>query len=92
MLLWNADNPARMAIDLGTALERLAWARTRAPWKDLVFGPYAHAAPIGNLDALRTATLLLGHGITPAARGQAASPDASCQPFPPKHHRLDSAP
>lgn len=69
VLLWNADNPARMAIDLGTALERLAWARTRAPWKDLVFGPYAHAAPIGNLDALRTATLLLGHGITPAARG-----------------------
>jgi hypothetical protein len=69
VLLWNADNPARMAVDLGTALERLAWAQTRAPWTDLIFGPYAHAAPAETLDAIRTATLLLGHGITPAARG-----------------------
>lgn len=35
VLLWNADNPARMAVDLGTGLERLAWARTRIKWHDL---------------------------------------------------------
>jgi hypothetical protein len=69
VLLWNAANPARMAVDLGTALERLAWARSRRPWRDLIFGRWAHTAPPNVLDALRTATLLLGNGITPAARG-----------------------
>lgn len=69
VLLWNAENPERMAVDLGTALERLAWARTRGNWNDLVFGRFAHAVPVRTLDAIRTATLLLGHGISPAARG-----------------------
>lgn len=69
VLLWNATNPARMAVDLGTALERLAWARSRRPWRDLIFGRWAHTAPPNVLDALRTATLLLANGITPAARG-----------------------
>lgn len=69
VLLWNVDNPARMAVDLGTGLERLAWARTRQGWKDLVFGRFASLAPPPTLDAVRTATLLLAHGIRPAARG-----------------------
>ncbi|MER6088589.1 hypothetical protein [Streptomyces bluensis] len=69
VLLWNAENPQRMAVDLGTGLERLAWARTLRNWDDLIFGPLAGAAPRSALDAIRTATLLLGNGITPAARG-----------------------
>ncbi|GAA0651829.1 MULTISPECIES: hypothetical protein [Streptomyces] len=69
VLLWNRENPQRMAVDLGTGLERLAWARTLRSWKELIFGSLAGAAPAPTLDALRTATLLLGNGITPAARG-----------------------
>jgi hypothetical protein len=69
VLLWNIENPQRMAIDLGTGLERLAWARTRQPWEELIHGSLAGAAPAPILDALRTATLLLGNGIMPAARG-----------------------
>ncbi|MDI3417293.1 hypothetical protein [Streptomyces luteolus] len=69
VLLWNTDNPERMALDLGTGLERLAWARTRGEWSKLVFGRFADAAPAPALDAIRTATLLLGSGITPSARG-----------------------
>ncbi|WP_234432120.1 hypothetical protein [Streptomyces sp. NRRL S-378] len=69
VLLWNTDHPDRLAVDLGTGLERLAWARTRKHWYDLVYGRFAQSAPPTTLDAIRTATLLLGHGITPAARG-----------------------
>ncbi|MFF4114809.1 hypothetical protein ACFY0P_15230 [Streptomyces sp. NPDC001714] len=69
VLLWNIQNPQRMAVDLGTGLERLAWARTLRDWNELIFGPLAGAAPPSTLDALRTATLLLGNGIMPAARG-----------------------
>ncbi|NLU75516.1 hypothetical protein HCC61_23095 [Streptomyces sp. HNM0575] len=69
VLLWNTEHPARMALDLGTGLERLTWALTRHDWKELVFGPFADAAPVAVLDAIRTATLLLGSGITPSARG-----------------------
>lgn len=69
VLLWNANNPARMAVDLGTGLERLAWARTRLRWRDLVFGRFASLATPPTLDAVRTATLLLAHGVRPAARG-----------------------
>ena len=69
VLLWNSENPQRMAVDLGTSLERLAWALTREPWLSMVFGSLAGLAPTGTLDAIRTATLLLGSGIAPAARG-----------------------
>lgn len=69
VLLWNADNPQRLAVDLGTSLERLAWALTLRSWNELIFGPLVGAAPPSALDAIRTATLLLGNGITPAARG-----------------------
>ena len=54
VLLGNADNPALMAVDLGTALERLAWARTRRPWHNLIFGQVATSLPPTVLDALRT--------------------------------------
>ncbi|EST37698.1 hypothetical protein N566_11590 [Streptomycetaceae bacterium MP113-05] len=69
VLLWNGANPDRMAVDLGSGLERLAWARTRTSWRDLVFGEFALSAPLQTLDAIRTACLLVGHGIHPAARG-----------------------
>ncbi|MCY0927042.1 hypothetical protein OTB20_12685 [Streptomyces sp. H27-H1] len=69
VLLWNADDPTCMAVDLGTGLERLAWARTQQHWPALVYGRFAEMAPPATLDAVRTATLLLGHGINPAPRG-----------------------
>ncbi|MFE7619218.1 hypothetical protein [Streptomyces sp. NPDC057496] len=69
VLLWNEDNPERLAVDLGTSLERLALAKAIGNWNELVFGPMAGAAPPATLDAIRTATLLVGNGITPAARG-----------------------
>ncbi|MGW0841418.1 hypothetical protein ACWD26_14845 [Streptomyces sp. NPDC002787] len=69
VLLWNTEHPGRMAIDLGSGLERLAWARTQERWHQLIYGSFADAAPPTMLDAIRTATLLLGHGIIPAARG-----------------------
>lgn len=69
VLLWNADHPGLMAVDLGSGLERLAWSRTQDPWHELIYGSFARAAPPTTLDAIRTATLLLGHGIPPAARG-----------------------
>ncbi|MGW4285435.1 hypothetical protein ACWEIK_00645 [Streptomyces sp. NPDC004673] len=69
VLLWNVGYPDRMAVDLGSGLERLAWARTQERWQKLIYGSFSEAAPPTTLDAIRTATLLLGHGITPAARG-----------------------
>ncbi|MFG2648952.1 hypothetical protein [Streptomyces sp. NPDC048436] len=69
VLLWNTEDPTHLAVDLGTSLERLTWARSRLPWRNLIHGPLANAAPPDVLDAIRTATLLLGHGITPSARG-----------------------
>ncbi|WP_157036380.1 hypothetical protein [Streptomonospora alba] len=73
VLLWNADEPTRAAIDLGSGLERLAWARSHLPWTQLIYGGFADSAPSGVLDALRTATLLLGHGISPTSRGAGAA-------------------
>ncbi|MGY3843966.1 hypothetical protein ACWV2X_01710 [Streptomyces hydrogenans] len=69
VLLWNTAHPHRLAVDLGTGLERLAWARTRESWPSLIYGRFARVAPLPTLDAIRTATLLLGSGIAPAARG-----------------------
>ncbi|MFD7917742.1 hypothetical protein ACFV3R_00640 [Streptomyces sp. NPDC059740] len=69
VLLWNVGHPDRLALDLGTGLERLLWARSRRPWGDLLFGGFSGTAMPNVLDAMRTATLLLGSGITPAARG-----------------------
>lgn len=69
VLLWNTDRPDRLVLDLGTSLERLAWARSRISWPALVLGPRAASVPVAVLDALRTATLLIGNGIDPAARG-----------------------
>ncbi|WP_327679416.1 hypothetical protein [Kitasatospora sp. NBC_00458] len=70
VLLWNAADPSCMAVDLGSGLERLAWARTRRPWRELAFGRFATAGVAADvLDAVRTATLLVGSGIAPAVRG-----------------------
>ncbi|MFJ2813727.1 MULTISPECIES: hypothetical protein [unclassified Streptomyces] len=88
VLLWNADNPQRLAVDLGTSLERLAWARTLRSWNELIFGPLAGAASPSTLDALRTATLLLGNGITPAARGAGGITRRVLGSLPPESMRL----
>ncbi|PYC80594.1 hypothetical protein C7C46_12635 [Streptomyces tateyamensis] len=69
VLLWNAIDPSCMAVDLGSGLERLAWARTRQSWPHLVFGSFASICPSKTLDAIRTATLMVGSGIHPASRG-----------------------
>lgn len=69
VLLWNAANPDRLAVDLGTGLEQLAWTRTDQSWEQLVFTDLMNAAPPPLLDAVRTATLLIGSGIRPASHG-----------------------
>ncbi|MFD3544152.1 hypothetical protein ACFWUW_00770 [Streptomyces sp. NPDC058655] len=53
VLLWNTERPDRLAVDLGTGLERLAWARTQMPWHDLIYGRFAQSAPRMTLDAIR---------------------------------------
>jgi hypothetical protein len=68
-LLWNAEDPDRMAVDLGSGLERLAWLRSRSAWREVAYGRFAAAASSQTLDAIRTATLLLGCGIRPGPRG-----------------------
>lgn len=69
VLLWNTDDPTYMAVDLGSGLERLAWALTRSEWRTLIFGHLAPRSTSADLDAIRTATLLLGSGITASSRG-----------------------
>ncbi len=87
-LLWNEERPQRLAVDLGSGLERLAWARSRGAWGDLVYGPLAGAAPIGTLDAIRTATLLLGHGIRPATSGAGGTSRRMIRVMEPESVRL----
>lgn len=84
VLLWNADNPDRLALDLGTSLERLAWTRCRIPWPTLIFGSVAQAISHDVLDAIRTATLLVAHGITPTARGVGSITRRVLQRIPPQ--------
>lgn len=82
VLLWNANDPRRMAVDLGSGLERLAWARTRRSWTELVHGRFDHRPISGVLDAVRSATLLLGHGIAPSTRGAGAAVRRLVQTIP----------
>lgn len=88
VLLWNAAHPDRLALDLGTSLERLAWTRSRTSWPTLIFGPLAEAAPYDTLDAIRSATLLLANGITPAARGAGSITRRVVQRIPPGNAAL----
>ncbi|KAB8170806.1 hypothetical protein FH609_002365 [Streptomyces sp. 3MP-14] len=92
VLLWNAAHPDRHGLDLGTSLERLAWARSRTPWPDLIFGPLSRAAPHDTLDAIRTATLLLAHGITPSAPQRRKHHPPSPPTNPRSHRRLGPEP
>lgn len=69
VLLWNDQDPSKLATDIGSGLERLAWIMTGRPWEELVYGPLAGQAHSRILDALRTATLVVGTGITPDSRG-----------------------
>ncbi|WP_052396986.1 hypothetical protein [Streptomyces sp. NRRL F-5123] len=83
VLLWNEAQPGRLALDLGTSLERLNWARRRVSWPELIYGCLADAAPHEVLDAVRTATLLLAHGLTPSARGAGGVTRQVLQRVPP---------
>jgi hypothetical protein len=69
VLLWNRDDPSRLATDIGSGLERLAWALTRRSWPETLYGPLAAHADIPALDAVRTATLIVGAGIRLSPRG-----------------------
>jgi hypothetical protein len=83
VLLWNVEAPRRMAVDLGTGLERLAWARARRPWREVVHGRFCGYPDTEVLDTLRTATLLLGNGIAPGSRGPGASVRRLARAIPP---------
>jgi hypothetical protein len=69
VLLWNREHPENLATDLGSGLERLRWTLDRRDWPTLVFGAAARSSDPDTLDAIRTATLLVGSGIRPSARG-----------------------
>lgn len=69
VLLWNSDDPTLLATDIGSGLERLRWALIRQPWTETVFGRLATVIDATTLDALRTATLIVGSGTIPAPRG-----------------------
>ncbi len=69
VLLWNHEDTSCLATDIGSGLERLAWALTRRSWPETLYGNLAAQADLNVLDAVRTATLIVGSGITPASRG-----------------------
>jgi hypothetical protein len=69
VLLWRTDDPMVLATDIGSGLERLRWLLSGRPWAEVVHGELARSAEAGQLDAIRTATLLIGSRIYPAARG-----------------------
>ena len=69
VLLWNTAEPDLLATDIGSGLERLRWALTRQPWPNILYGDLSTAADHATLDAVRAATLIVGSGIVPAARG-----------------------
>jgi hypothetical protein len=69
VLLWNCEDPSWMATDIGFGMERLAWALTRRSWPETLYGDLAPHADVNVLDAVRTATLIVGSGIIPASRG-----------------------
>lgn len=73
VLLVNDHDPTFMATDIGTGLERLRWSLSRCTWHDTVFGPWTSAADPSVLDAIRTATLIVGSGIVPSSRGAGGS-------------------
>ncbi|MEU3229418.1 hypothetical protein ACIQFP_26460 [Nocardiopsis alba] len=88
VLLWNRNNPRRWAVDIGSGLERLAWSRTRRPWPELVHGPFSNHADPETLDAVRSAVLLLGHGIPPSSRGAGAAIRRLVRSIPPDTARF----
>lgn len=69
VILQSVEQPERLVVDLGTGLERIAWVRSRRPWTTLIHETEVAPAVADHLDALRTAVLLVGSGITPSGRG-----------------------
>jgi len=72
VLLWNAADPSHLVTDLGSGLERLRWALARSNWQQLIHGPLAGTKP-STLDAIRTATLVIGSGIRPGPQGRGSA-------------------
>lgn len=69
VLLWNQKDPAKLATDIGSGLERSAWLLTDQDWAQVVYGTLAEQVDIRVLDAVRTATLIVGSGVGLAPRG-----------------------
>ncbi|WP_162830105.1 hypothetical protein [Amycolatopsis palatopharyngis] len=69
VLLWNRENPSKLATDIGSGLERMAWLLTQRDWDQVVYGTLAEHVSLRVLDAVRTATLIVGSGIDLAPRG-----------------------
>lgn len=73
VLLWNARQPQFMAADIGSGLERLRWYLSGDKWDAAVFGELAEHHDTAQLDAVRTAVLLLMARIRPTHRGPGAA-------------------
>jgi hypothetical protein len=69
VLLWNTADPSHLVTDLGSGLERLRWALVRHSWQQLIYDPL-DGTNSATLDAIRTATLIIGSGIRPGPRGR----------------------
>ncbi len=70
-LYWAANDGALVAVDCGASLERLLAVRVGAvPARAQLLGPMAdHGVAPRDLDALRTASLLVSGGLRPSHRG-----------------------
>lgn len=87
VLLWNQRQPAFMAADIGSGLERLRWYLSGHKWDDAVFGELAEHHDTALLDAVRTAVLLIMARIHPAHRGPGAALRHIAKTIPPSEAR-----
>lgn len=72
VLLWNVADPSHLVTDLGSGLERLRWALVRHSWQQLIYDRLG-GTDSATLDAIRTATLIIGSGIRPGPRGHGSA-------------------
>lgn len=82
VLLWRTVEPHRMAIDIGSGLERLRWRLSPSPWLKTTFGDLARSFNAEMLDAVRTATLLVMSGIEPGPRSAGSALRRVCRRIP----------
>lgn len=82
ILLWHTAEPHRLAIDIGSGLERLRWRTSPLPWPETTFGNLANSLDTDVLDAVRTATLLVMSGIQPGAQSAGSALRRVCRRIP----------